>query len=160
MIQDINEVEERDAAEHAIQFFADGIDFELEDSEAIRTWIEATIVEEKKRLSFINYIFCDDEYLLQINIEHLQHDFYTDIITFPYSATAVESDIFVSIDRVRENAKDLGISFLNELHRVLIHGALHLCGHKDESDEDEAGMRQKENYYLQKRTGMILDTNK
>jgi probable rRNA maturation factor len=154
MTQDINETE---ATEHAIQFFADDIDFELDEPDAIRAWIEATIVEEKKRLSFINYIFCDDEYLLQINIEHLQHDFYTDIITFPYSATAVESDIFVSIDRVRENAKDLGITFQNELHRVLIHGALHLCGHKDESDEDEANMRQKENYYLQKRTGMILD---
>ena len=148
---------EIEVKEHAIQFFADDIDFELNEPEAVRAWIEATIVEEKKRLSFINYIFCDDEYLLQINIEHLQHDFYTDIITFPYSATAVESDVFVSIDRVRDNAQNLNIAFIEELHRVLIHGVLHLCGHKDESDEDETAMRQKENYYLQKRTGMILD---
>ena len=143
--------------EHNIQFFSEDIDFELPNEAAVRDWITTTIAEEKKVLKFINYVFADDEYVYNVNMEHLQHDFYTDIITFHYSQTAIESDIFISIDRVKDNAETLGISFRDELHRVIIHGALHLCGYKDKSDEDEIAMRNRENFYLQKRNGMILD---
>jgi rRNA maturation RNase YbeY len=98
----------------------------------------------------VNYIFCSDKYLLKINQDFLQHNTYTDIITFQYSAEseAVESDIYISVERVRENAQAFRVSFSRELYRVIFHGALHLCGYKDKSAKDAKVMREKEDYYV------------
>jgi probable rRNA maturation factor len=106
--------------------------------------------EEGFVVSHINYIFCNDEYLHQINKQFLRHDTYTDIITFQLSEpkAAVLSDIYISTQRVRENAKELGYDFLTELHRVILHGALHLCGFDDKSEDEIKAMRNRENYYL------------
>ena len=118
----------------------------------ISSWITDTIKEEEKQLEEISYIFCTDDYLLKINQEHLDHDTYTDIITFDYTEDGIiSSEIYISVDRVRENAKNLGVGALDEMHRVIIHGVLHLCGYKDKSDLQSQEMRGKENYYLRKR---------
>jgi rRNA maturation RNase YbeY len=105
--------------------------------------------ETKKPLDYINFIACSDEFLLTINTEYLQHDYYTDIITFDYSETAIASDIYISIDRIKENAKEHNVSSLHELQRIIIHGVLHLCGYEDATTEQRAEMTAKENQYLQ-----------
>jgi len=103
------------------------------------------IVSENKKEGDINYIFCDDEYLLEINKQYLDHDYYTDIISFDYSVgNELHGDIFISLDRVRENASDFNVTFEEELKRVIIHGVLHYCGFKDKSDDEELLMRLKE----------------
>lgn len=120
-------------------------DFELDNETAYAEWLSKVIVSENKKEGDINYIFCDDEYLHKINVEYLQHDTLTDIISFDYSVgNELHGDIFVSIERVEDNAKDFNVSFEEELKRVLVHGILHYCGYKDKSDKDEALMRQKE----------------
>jgi rRNA maturation RNase YbeY len=120
-------------------------EFTLENEGAISNWISNVIKSENKNEGEINYIFCDDEYLLQINQEHLQHDFYTDIISFDYTVgNEINGDMFISIDRVKENAQDFNVSFEEELKRVLVHGVLHYCGYKDKSETDELLMRSKE----------------
>lgn len=131
-----------------VQYFSEEIDFNLENSNEVSTWILQTIHAEKGHLGFINFIFCTDAYLLKINQDYLQHDTYTDIITFDYSNIQIESDIFISIDRIRENASQRDILFLQELHRVMIHGVLHLLGFGDKSKEEKGLMTQKENEYL------------
>jgi probable rRNA maturation factor len=124
----------------------------LKNKRIISSWITDTIKEEEKQLEEISYIFCTDDYLLKINQEHLDHDTYTDIITFDYTEDGIiSSEIYISVDRVRENAKNLGVGALDEMHRVIIHGVLHLCGYKDKSDLQSQEMRGKENYYLGKR---------
>ena len=124
-------------------------DFTLENEEAIRVWISNVIKSEAKNEGEINYIFCDDEYLLQINQEHLQHDYYTDIISFDYSlGNEINGDMFISVDRVKENAQDFNVSFNDELKRVIVHGILHYCGYKDKSGVDELLMRSKEDEKL------------
>ena len=124
----------------------------LKNKRIISSWITDTIKEEEKQLEEISYIFCTDDYLLKINQEHLNHDTYTDIITFDYTENGIiSSEIYISADRVRENAKNLGVAALDEMHRVIIHGVLHLCGYKDKSDLQSQEMRGKENYYLRKR---------
>ena len=124
-------------------------EFTLENEEAISGWISNVIKSENKKEGEINYIFCDDEYLLEINKEHLQHDYYTDIISFDYSVgNEINGDMFISVDRVKENAQDFNVSFEEELKRVIVHGVLHYCGYKDKSEEDEALMRSKENEKL------------
>lgn len=124
----------------------------LKNKRIISSWITDTIKEEEKQLEEISYIFCTDDYLLKINQEHLDHDTYTDIITFDYTEDGIiSSEIYISADRVRENAKNLGVAALDEMHRVIIHGVLHLCGYKDKSDLQSQEMRGKENYYLGKR---------
>jgi rRNA maturation RNase YbeY len=120
-------------------------EFTLDNEEVISSWISSVIKSENKKEGEISYIFCDDEYLLQINQEHLQHDFYTDIISFDYTVgNELSGDIFVSVERVQENATDFNVSFDEELKRVLVHGVLHYCGYKDKSEEDELLMRNKE----------------
>ena len=134
-----------------IQFFSEDIDFELSNSEHLTEWIAQVVFKENCKLGALTYIFCSDEYLHQLNVDHLNHDTLTDIITFPYHESAdapIESDIFISIDRVRENATLFKVPFENELNRVLIHGALHLCGYKDKTKEEEQEMRRKENEAL------------
>jgi len=124
----------------------------LKNKRIISSWITDTIKEEEKQLEEISYIFCTDDYLLKINQEHLNHDTYTDIITFDYTENGIiSSEIYISVDRARENAKNLGVAALDEMHRVIIHGVLHLCGYKDKSDLQSQEMRGKENYYLGKR---------
>ncbi|MDO4229280.1 MAG: rRNA maturation RNase YbeY [Capnocytophaga sp.] len=120
--------------------------FELPYSELIfKQWIEKIIVSENKELGDINYIFCDDNYLYQINVEYLNHDTLTDIITFDYTeGDVLSSDIFISVERVQDNANDFGVSFQTELLRVMAHGVLHLCGYKDKTDTDSLQMRTKE----------------
>ena len=134
--------------EEKIVFNVEDIDFELQNTEGVIAWIEKVVKLEKKRISGISYIFCSDEYVHKLNVEYLNHDTLTDILTFPYSRSPIEGDIFISIDRVKDNAKDINNSFENELHRVIIHGVLHLCGYLDETDEDEAMMRKKEDEAL------------
>ncbi len=124
-------------------------DFILENEEAISNWISNVISSENKKEGEINYIFCDDEYLLQINQEHLQHDYYTDIISFDYTVgNEINGDMFISVDRVKENAVDFNVPFDEELKRVIIHGILHYCGYKDKSEADEFLMRKKEDEKL------------
>jgi rRNA maturation RNase YbeY len=120
----------------------------------MRAWIFETIKAEQKQLGELNYIFCSDEYLLKINKEYLNHDTLTDIITFDNSeeALTIEGDIFISIERVQENAQELKVSFEEELARVMIHGVLHLVGYKDKTLEDSQKMRAKEDHYLSLRT--------
>jgi rRNA maturation RNase YbeY len=124
-------------------------EFTLDNEGAVRNWISSVIESEGKKEGEINYIFCDDEYLLQINQEHLQHDYYTDIISFDYTiGNEISGDLFISVDRVKENAIDFNVSFEEELKRVLVHGVLHYCGYKDKSEVDELLMRRKEDEKL------------
>lgn len=115
----------------------------------LTNWISKVCLSENHQLGDISLIFCSDEYLLEMNRTHLDHDYYTDIITFDYTYNQIVSgDLFISVDRVRENASDFNVSFEHELHRVMIHGVLHLCGYKDKSEEEEKLMRSKENNAL------------
>ena len=121
------------------------LDFILDNEEQFSSWLSDVIISENKFEGEINYIFCDDDYLLEINQQYLDHDTLTDIISFDYSiGNDLHGDIFISIDRVRENAQDFSVSFQDELKRVMVHGVLHYCGYKDKSDDDEKLMRQKE----------------
>ena len=123
--------------------------FQLKDDESITKWIKNVINAENKELAEINYIFCDDQYLLKKNQEYLKLDTFTDIITFDYTEqNRINADIFISIERVKENAITFAVPFDNELRRVIIHGVLHLMGYKDKSKEDAEKMRNKENFYL------------
>ncbi|MFN7099178.1 MAG: rRNA maturation RNase YbeY [Flavobacterium sp.] len=120
-------------------------DFELDNEGAIEQWLQLVIKSEGKKEGEINYIFCDDDYLHKINMEYLQHDTLTDIISFDYCVgNEINGDIFVSVERVKENAVDFNVDFDLELKRVLVHGILHYCGYKDKSETDEILMRKKE----------------
>ena len=125
-------------------------DFELDNEAHYEDWISRIIESEGFDEGEINYIFCDDEYLHKINVEYLDHDTLTDIISFDYSVgNVLQGDIFVSVERVLDNANDFNVSFEEELKRVLSHGDLHYCGYKDKSPEDEALMRSKEEEKMQ-----------
>lgn len=133
----------------SISFHSEDVDFQLENEQQILDWIKNTIQQEAKSATEISYIFCTDEYLYQMNLEYLNHDTYTDIITFDYTEKSVVSgDIFISIDRVKENAIKFKTTFKNELSRVIIHGVLHLLGYKDKTPEQKQVMRSKEDFYL------------
>ena len=124
-------------------------DFKLPDETKVSQWISSVITSEGCQEEEINYIFCDDEYLHKLNVEFLDHDTLTDIISFDYSVgKTLKGDIFISIERVEENAKDFKVSFEQELQRVIVHGILHYCGYKDKSEDDVKLMRKKENFYL------------
>ncbi len=137
-----------------INFFTEDLNFTLKQKGLIRTWIKDTIVAENHRLRVLNLIFCSDDYLLTINQQYLDHDTYTDIITFDNSENKLEikGDIFISIDQIRENAKKLNIAEKDELHRVIIHGTLHLLSYSDKGKSSKEIMTQKEDFYLSKRT--------
>ena len=136
--------------DHPIEFHSEDVDFSLSNPEQVSDWIASIIEQHDYELANLTYVFCSDDYLHQINVEYLDHDTLTDIITFDNADEegVVESDIFVSIDRVKDNAQTLGIPFEDELHRVLIHGVLHLLGFKDKTDEQEALMRKQEDSCL------------
>jgi probable rRNA maturation factor len=128
---------------------------ELKDRRKLKSFIERLVVKEKKRLAQLGFVFCSDDYLLKINQDFLQHDYFTDIITFDLSTSAseIEGEIYISIDRVRDNARMLEVDIVDELHRVIFHGVLHLCGYKDKLKTDKALMRKKEDYYLKRYKG-------
>ena len=130
-----------------IHFFYENTEEKTEES--IKTWIEKIITSEGKKLGEINYIFCDDEYLLHINQVFLQHDYYTDIITFDnVRGKTVSGEIFVSLQRIKDNASLISKNYEEQKKRVIAHGILHLCGYKDKTDEQQKEMRAKEDYYL------------
>jgi rRNA maturation RNase YbeY len=120
-------------------------DFNLDNETIFSDWLSKVISSELKNEGEINYIFCDDDYLLEINQQYLNHDTLTDIISFDYSiGNELHGDIFISIERVRENALEFNVSFEEELKRVMAHGVLHYCGYKDKTDSDEKLMREKD----------------
>jgi probable rRNA maturation factor len=122
----------------------------LSDRTELKSFILQLFRKEKKKLEEIRYIFCSDEYLLAINRQYLQHDFYTDIITFGLSEPGqpINAEIYISVERVKDNALNFETSFKAELHRVIFHGALHLCGYKDKKKADQVKMREMEDKYL------------
>jgi rRNA maturation RNase YbeY len=136
-----------------ISFFEEDIQYNLKDKIKVKQWIKDTIAAEGHTLDELTYIFCSDAYLLQINQQYLNHDTYTDIITFDNSSEdgVITGDIFISIERIRENAAKFDQSVINELHRVIIHGTLHLLGYKDKTAVDSKNMTQMEDKYLDKR---------
>ena len=136
-----------------ISFFEEDIHYNLKDKIKVKQWLKDTIAAEGYKLDELTYIFCSDAYLLQINQQYLNHDTYTDIITFDNSSEdkIITGDIFISIERIRENAAKFNQSVTDELHRVIIHGALHLLGYKDKTAIDSKNMTQMEDKYLDKR---------
>lgn len=140
-------------AKISIHFFAEESTFSPKSKTKLRNWIANTIHQEKHQLQELNFIFCSDHYVLKINQEYLKHDTYTDIITFDHSEEegVIAGDIFISVDRVKENAKTYETAFTDELHRVMIHGALHLLGYPDKKKNEKALMTEKENQYLKTR---------
>lgn len=133
----------------SIQFFSEKIRFKLSSPKKTVSWIKSVIKKEQVVLTAVNYIFCSDEHLREINIQYLKHKTYTDIVTFNYGIdNQIEGDIFISIERVKENAEKFNTDFDTELHRVIIHGILHLIGYNDKSKSEKALMREKEDSYL------------
>ena len=131
-------------------FFEDITSFET-NQDFIKNQLQQLIIEEGKEPGDISVIFCSDEYLLEMNKKHLQHDYYTDIITFNYvDDLLISGDLFISADRIKDNAIKFGVAFLEELYRVIFHGVLHLIGYNDKTEAEQKMMRQKENYYLAK----------
>lgn len=132
-----------------ISFNNQSIDFKLKQKTKLKQWIKTITEKEKHKLGTINYVFCTDDELLEININHLDHNTYTDIITFDYTEEkTIHSDIFISLDRVEANAQKFKVDFEIELRRVMIHGVLHLCGYKDKTKADAELMRKKEDAAL------------
>ena len=136
-----------------ILFFTEDIKFSLKEKSALRRWITACARKEGFVIDELNYIFCSDTYLLNLNQKFLNHDEFTDIITFDhaFNKKQINGEIFISIHRVKENAKSFKATFQNELHRVMIHGVLHLTGYKDKTKNQQHAIRKKEDYYLRKR---------
>ncbi|MEA3318246.1 MAG: rRNA maturation RNase YbeY [Bacteroidota bacterium] len=134
-----------------INYFNEDINFELKNKEEITKWINDTVLNEDLLCGDLNYIFTSDKYLLEINKEYLSHNYYTDIVTFSYNEKeTISGDIFISIDTIRKNAEKFKVSEKDEIHRVIIHGILHLIGYNDKTDEEQNEMTKKENYYIDK----------
>ena len=132
-----------------VYFFFEKKDFSLKGRTGLKLFIEQIFKQEKKELGYLNCIFCSDKRLLEINRQFLQHDYYTDIITFELSTSGlVQAEIYISVDRVKDNARKLGTSFKSELHRVMFHGVLHLCGYGDKSNAERTEMRKREEFWL------------
>ena len=134
-----------------IDFYYEDCEFVYKGKIATRSWINRAVKENNKQLGLISIIFCSDNYLLKINQDYLNHDYFTDIITFDYcDGNSVSGDLFISIDMIRANAEKFGVEFIDELHRVIIHGVMHLVGFKDKTDEEAQVMRTQENYWLER----------
>lgn len=133
-----------------IRFFNEDVPYKLTQKQATRQWLKQQAEAEGYTVGDLNYIFCSDDYVLQVNRDYLQHDYYTDIITFDQSEEddKLEGDIFISVDRVTDNAQQVGVSAEQEMRRVLAHGMLHLCGYGDKTDEEAAQMRAKEEEWM------------
>ena len=139
-----------------IRFFTKDLKFDLKDKLPLKRWIKTVVQEHGFKVGDINVILCNDPAILEINQQFLGHDYYTDIITFDYSEdNIINGELYISVDTVRENAKEYGEEFPDELHRVIIHGMLHLCGLDDHCDEDIAQMRAAENSALEKLKNFI-----
>jgi len=137
----------------SIHFFEEDISYKIKNKKSVRQWITETVLAEGYKLKELNYIFCSDSYLLQINQQYLNHDTFTDIITFDNSSAkgVITGDIFISIDRIRENAAQFQVPETDELHRVIIHGTLHLLGYGDKTPQKKKKMTLKEDFYLNRR---------
>ncbi len=124
-------------------------DFNIDNEDQLATWLTGVISNEGFKLEEIDYVFCDDEYLHKLNVEFLDHDTLTDIISFDYTVgKLIQGDIFISVERVNDNAKDFEVDFDKELQRVIVHGVLHYCGYKDKTDDESKLMREKEDFYI------------
>ena len=136
----------------AINFFTEGTNFRVRKKRILRKWIEETAILEGKISGDVNFIFCSDSYLLKLNIKYLRHNTLTDVISFPYTAKTgtFSGDIFLSIDRIKENSRKFKQPFQVELLRVMIHGVLHLIGYNDSTEDEKKQMRRKEDQYLSK----------
>lgn len=132
-----------------INFFSEDVDFDLNGKLKTKKWITSIVNQEAQKTGDINIIFCSDEYLLQVNKQYLDHDYYTDIITFNYNTDKVNGDLFISIDRVSENAEKQNVPRGTEMQRVIIHGVLHLLGYNDKTKAEEKIIRQKEDKALE-----------
>jgi len=135
-----------------VTFTSEQIEFQLDQEDHVIDWLLSIAKAELRNVEQIEYIFCTDKYLLQVNKQYLNHDYFTDVITFPLQESPLEATVMISIDRVRENAELYKTTFSNELHRVMVHGLLHLLDYKDSNDEEKKQMRTKENNSLAKRT--------
>ena len=132
-----------------VTYFSEDTSFIFKEKRLTNRWLKLVAESEIRRLGDIGIIFCSDNYILDVNLKYLQHDYYTDIITFDYcEGDRLNGDLFISVDSVRENASFYGTEFADELNRVIVHGLLHLIGYDDHTEEDIAVMRSKENYYL------------
>ncbi len=137
-----------------IQFFTENVKFYLSGKGKLRVWLNNVILKENKKPWYVNFIFCNDEYLFELNKSYLGHLNLTDILTFSFSEKidSISGDIYISVDRIRENALKYKVSFSEELHRVMVHGVLHLIGYKDGSKAEKMEMRTKEDSYLKELT--------
>lgn len=135
-----------------VSYFLEDVKFEFKHKRVNNAWLKMVAESEVKKLGNINIIFCSDNYILDVNMKYLQHDYFTDIITFDYCEKNILSgDLFISIDSVRENSVFFKTEFADELNRVIVHGLLHLIGYDDHTESDQKLMREKENYYLELR---------
>ena len=133
-----------------INFFSEDIVFSITNPEKITSWLQFVVKDNNRLLGSLNYIFCSDDFLLKLNLQYLEHNTLTDVITFPFSDHPIEADIYISIERVRDNAAKYCVNEFQELRRVIVHGLLHLLGFADKTDGDILLMRSKENLYLDK----------
>ena len=135
---------------HSVHFYFEKVGLTLKERGKLKCFINSLIAKEKKSLNNLNYIFCNDNTLLEINRKYLNHNFYTDVISFDLSSSRKEilADIYISVDRIRENAKSFKITMEEELHRVMLHGLLHLCGYNDKTEGERKLIRKKEDFYL------------
>ena len=135
-----------------IEFYSE-TDFKIEDTKALSHWVSEIILHENHELGDLTYVFCDDAYLHKLNLQFLNHDTLTDIISFDNSlGKQIHGEIYISVERVKENAGTYQVAFLEELHRVIIHGVLHFCGYKDKTKKQQETMSRKENEALDLRT--------
>lgn len=139
-----------------VRYFFEDTDFQFKPKRFTSSWLKTVAESEIRRLGEVNLIFCSDNYILDINQRFLQHDYFTDIITFDYcEGNVLSGDLFISVDSVRENSLEYGTEFEDELNRVIVHGVLHLVGYDDHAEEDVKEMRSKENYYLDLRKSLL-----
>lgn len=132
-----------------LSFFNEDVEIPKDlDIQKVQDVYRTIVTDHNKKVDYINIIFCSDDYLLNINQQYLEHDYFTDIITFDYSDTAIASDVFISVDRIADNASSINVSFQSELYRILFHGVLHLVGYKDKEPADKKLMTEKEDFYL------------
>ena len=141
-----------------INFFSKEVPYLLSNEEIVSTWIAQVAKQYGSHIEELNYIFCSDTYLLELNKEHLDHDYYTDILTFPYQQKPIMGDIYISVDRVKDNARTFGVLFDHEMNRVMAHGLLHLLGFDDQTEQDKKEMRAKEDESVEI-LNTLLDTN-
>jgi len=136
-----------------IHFHSEHPDYKFDQQEDVSHWIRSSCKKEGVTIELLDFIFCTDDDLLEINVNHLNHNYLTDVITFPYAeGETIAGDIFISIDRVKDNASDLNADWFDEFCRVMIHGVLHLCGYQDKTEQEQYEMRKKEDYYLSLRS--------